>query len=131
MYEFRVISSGANVAEGKTAIQSSTMKNKFPASYAVDGNANTFSHTKSAGYNWFQVDLENSFVIESVEIVNRWCGNKNDAKGCLCRLSHAVLSLYGDTEEWITTVSLGSMCGTIDWSHNFSDYGSSSCTAWS
>lgn len=131
MYEFQVISSGTNVAEGKTTMQSSTLKDKFPASYAVDGDASTFSHTETEDFNWFVVDLEDSFAIESVEIANRWCVNENDASSCLCRLSHAVLSLYHDSGEWIATVSLGNTCGTIDWTYDFSDYTSSSCTAWS
>jgi hypothetical protein len=70
MLEFQVVSGGLNVAQGKTASQSSTYGNKY-ASNAVDGSTSTFSHTNDRGFSWWMVDLGQPFDIESINIVNR------------------------------------------------------------
>ena len=69
---------GTNIALGKQATQSSTLKNDqsgFGASNAVDGSIGPlYSHTSdpAAGVTaWWQVDLGYPFEITSIVIVNR------------------------------------------------------------
>ena len=113
MFEVQVISSGMNVAQGKLAFQSSTLKDKFDASKAVDGNSNSFSHTKG-GLPWWEVDLGGSYPIESVHIANRWCRNSDDPRGCLCRLSHSVVSIVDESSDWVASQFLGDTCGQLE-----------------
>jgi hypothetical protein len=129
MIEFQVVSGGLNVAQDKTASQSSTYGNKY-ASNAVDGSTSTFSHTNDRGFSWWMVDLGQPFDIESINIVNRYCVSVQDQSRCLCRLSHAVISLHDAEGEWITTISIGDTCGKLEWSYDFGDQ-NSTCTAWS
>ena len=104
---------GTNVATGKTSSQSSTLSN-FAASLAVDGRANTFSHTNVATSGspvWWKVDLGDEFRIESVTVINRWCGSSADPNGCLCRLSGATLYLIDGNGTITATESVGNTCG--------------------
>ena len=120
MFEVQVFSSGNNVATGKSSNQSSTFKS-FGARLAVDGKANTFSHTNvtSAGIPvWWQVDLGIEFPIESVTVMNRWCGDATDRNGCLCRLSLATLSLIDSKGFVVATQSTGDTCGEQELSFN-------------
>jgi hypothetical protein len=116
IFELEVFSSstGTNIAVGKTATQSSTFLTKsgeyFDAFYAIDGDTNTFSHTKDSN-SWIEVDLGNSFPVNTITILNRWCGNSNDPKGCLCKLTGATLSLIDDSETEITSTTIGDTCG--------------------
>jgi hypothetical protein len=104
-----------NVAQGKSASQSSTLKNrnKFAASRAVDGNFNTFSHTSDQSA-WWQVDLEDTYDVDLVWITNRYCGGWNDPKGCLCRLSYATVSLLDASGSVVSSQSLGDTCDEHD-----------------
>jgi hypothetical protein len=113
MFEVKVISGGVNVARGKSARQSSTLRNKFHASRAVDGNLNSFSHTNSKGVQWWEVDLEEAKPIESVVIGNRFCRDTTDAKGCLCRLGRAVISILDENDNWVASQFLGDTCGQL------------------
>jgi hypothetical protein len=116
VFEVNVMNStGANVAEGKTATQSSTFRTtsgrSFDAYLAIDGDHDTFSHTNDAN-PWFEIDLGKSGEISSVEILNRWCKDTSDhPSGCLCRLSGAVLSLIDNLGEQITSLNIGNTCG--------------------
>ena len=113
MFEVEVFSSGNNVASGKTSSQSSTLKS-YGASLAVDGKMNTFSHTSllSSGVtDWWQLDLGAELPIESVTVMNRWCGSPSDPNGCLCRLSNATLSLIDSKGDIVATQSVGDTCG--------------------
>eukprot|EP00804_Cyclotella_cryptica_P000077 CCRYP_013734-RC/>CCRYP_013734-RC protein AED:0.05 eAED:0.05 QI:386/1/1/1/0.62/0.55/9/209/1800 len=129
VFEVEIYSSGVNIARGKTATQSSTL-NSLVASNAVDGNSGTFSHTtNSSPYSWWQVDLGGTFPIESIKVLNRWCGNPSDPNGCLCRLSHTVLSLFDEHGQWVATASLGDTCNKLEWTVNFNNSGDSNvCT---
>lgn len=118
---------GVNVALGKPASQSSTL-NSFEASRAVDGSVKSFSHTKDPSPT-LQIDLGTEFEIHSIKIVNRYCKSTADPNGCLCRLSHVILSLF-DGQGWVSTTAIGNTCGQLEWTHDFSDYGSSACTDW-
>jgi len=113
MFEVQVYFSGMNVATGKSSSQSSTLSN-YGANLAVDGNTNTFSHTNvatSGSSVWWKVDLGNEFPIESVTVLNRWCGSPADTGGCLCRLSYANLLLIDSNGTVVATQSVGNSCG--------------------
>jgi hypothetical protein len=116
VFEVNVMNStGANVAEGKTATQSSTFRTtsgrSFDAYLAIDGDHDTFSHTNDAN-PWLEIDLGKSGEISSVEILNRWCKDTSDhPSGCLCRLSGAVLSLIDNLGEQVTFLNIGNTCG--------------------
>jgi hypothetical protein len=117
MFEVQVISTGLNVAIGKDATQSSDFKGKamFAASKAVDDNKNSFSHTgRSECGIWWEVDLGDSFPIESIKILNRWCQAKEDPFGCLCKLSHTVISLLDDDGKWVDGALTGNTCGVLE-----------------
>jgi hypothetical protein len=122
MFEVKVLSSGSNVASGKSASQDSTFKgnsDKFGALKAVDGKEGTFSHTEVDACGWWEVDLGGAFAIESVKIMNRWCGNPTDSSNCLCRLSHAAVSLEDENGNWVDTVVVGDTCGQLEVVHEF------------
>lgn len=110
MFEFQVIYSDTNIAQGKSATQSSDLKAWFGAGNAVDGNINTFSHTKDSNA-WFEVDLGKASPVESVLIKNRWCRSESDPFKCLCRLSSAKLELIDATGKEISSLSIGNTCG--------------------
>jgi len=123
VFEVKVNSSGVNVAESKTAKQSSTYQGKprFSANKAIDGNGNTFCHTAASSQcpSWWEVDLGGMFPIESIEILNRWCQDENDPYACLCRLSHVSLALFDDQGKWVESVSIGDTCGKHEVKHSF------------
>ena len=128
MREVEIYSSGMNVAEGKMAFQSSTLKT-MDASKAVDGKNHTFSHTtKESTFSWWQVDLGGSFPIESVTILNRYCRNISDPNGCLCRLSHAVMTFFDERGQWVATTSVGNTCNQLEWTYRFDEGGDNSCS---
>lgn len=129
MFEVEIYSSGVNVAKGKSAMQSSTLSS-LVASNAVDGKNDTYSHTtNSSAYSWWKVDLGGSFPIESLKVLNRWCGDPSDPNGCLCRLSHAVVSLFDEQGQWVATASVGDACNKLEWTLNFDNGGDSNvCT---
>ena len=118
--EVEVIVGGINVALGKTATQGSTFRNKakFDASNAIDGDMETFSHTQKKGCNWLEIDLGSSLEIEGVVLHNRPCKD-NDAAGCLCRLSHATVSLLNDAGQWVPGTWIGNTCEVLEWEYFF------------
>jgi large repetitive protein len=65
-----------NLAQGKTATQSSTYEDAS-ASLAVDGNTNgnygagSVTHTNSTNSPWWQVDLGATYTIDSLQLWNR------------------------------------------------------------
>jgi hypothetical protein len=122
MFEVIVLSSGSDVASGKSAIQDSDFKGdsgKFGAHKAVDGNQGTFSHTEVNSCSWWEVDLGGEFAIESVKIVNRWCGSQADSSNCLCRLSRATISLKDENGNWVDTALIGDTCRELEVVHDY------------
>ena len=100
------------MALNKNATQSSTLstlRDTFAASNAVDGDSLTFSHTRDANA-YFEVDLGDTFDLESVEIVNRWCQDETDPNRCLCRLSYANLKLLDENDSIVASRMLGNTC---------------------
>jgi hypothetical protein len=115
VFEVSVMNStGANVAEGKTATQSSIFVTKsgrsFDAHRAVDEDHDSFSQTNDAN-PWLEIDLGENSDISSVEILNRWCKDSSDPSSCLCRLSGAFLSLVDNSGAQITSLTIGDTCG--------------------
>ena len=111
MMEVRVISNGVNVAIGKPASQSSDFVNYngtvLYASYAVDGDVATFSHTQDTDIcenAWWSLDLERLTSVELIAIVNRYCPLEPD---CLCRLSYAMVQLLDENDVIVAQASLG------------------------
>jgi hypothetical protein len=116
LFELEVLDrSGANVALGKTASQSSTV-HSAGAMYAIDGDMTTISNTDKRGYKglpWLNIDLGASYDVEKIVIHNRWCVDPADSQHkCLCRLSGANLLLYDDSGAVVKSVSVGNTCGT-------------------
>ena len=68
---------GINLAQGRTASQSSEYTTSYPAGLAVDGNINgnlatgSVSHTGYQQYAWWQVDLGGVQQIDGIQIWNR------------------------------------------------------------
>ena len=122
MFEFNAYtSSGQEVAVGKSAVQSSTLKNnnlKFGPANAVDGNNSTFSHTDDGAASW-EVDLGQDYRIRNISIRNRYCQDVNDATGCLCRLTGATVDLLDSTSSVVHSASLGNTCGQLNPSLDF------------
>eukprot|EP00804_Cyclotella_cryptica_P026311 CCRYP_007644-RA/>CCRYP_007644-RA protein AED:0.23 eAED:0.18 QI:0/0/0/0.33/1/1/3/0/748 len=115
MFEFRAYTdSGVEVAQDKTATQSSTYNNKlkFVASMAVDGDSSTFSHTERSGSIW-EVDLGQDYNISYISIKNRYCGDTSDRPGCLCRLSNATVTLLGSLGNVVESASFNDTCGVF------------------
>ena len=116
MFEVEILSSSSNVAVGKNASQSTNLSDtKRLAEDAVDGDNSTFSHTKSENASWWQVDIEQTEIIQTVQIVNRFCGDTTDTLNCTCRLSHANLEIYdgsGSTTP-LASRALGDTCGKL------------------
>ena len=120
MFDVEVISSGMNIALGKPADQSSTLVDDIArlATYAVDGDLTTYSHTDCDG-PWWLVDLGELVPIEKVTIINRWCDSPSDEPGCLCHLSNATLSLLDESEMDVESQMIGDTCGVIELNYNF------------
>eukprot|EP00956_Cyclotella_meneghiniana_P005463 scaffold6942_cov63-Cyclotella_meneghiniana.AAC.1 len=112
IFELGALSSNVNVALQGTATQSSDFRSKYVASKAIDGNDNTFSHTKYFNA-WIEVDLGDSHLIDEVVIKNRWCRNENDGPECLCRLSSAKMLLLDANDSIIAEKNLGDTCGVL------------------
>ncbi|KAL7484306.1 hypothetical protein ACHAWX_000195, partial [Stephanocyclus meneghinianus] len=122
MFEVEVFSSSdLNIAFNKVAIQSSDLNgnSNFAAAKAVDGNKRTFSHTAMGSCSWWEVDLGGSFPISLVKILNRWCTDQSDPKGCLCRLSYVAVSLLDDKGMWVDATLTGNLCKELEWIHVF------------
>lgn len=124
VFEVSVMSGGSNVAQGKSATQGSTWNDKpwMAASSAIDGNNSTFSHTGMNGCDWLEINLGGSYPISSISFLNRYCKDTSDPHGCLCRLSHATVSLLTDAGEWVDGTWLGDTCGALEVSHGFTGH---------
>lgn len=86
-----------NLSVGKPAIESTTISSGHNPGQAVDGNDQSYTHTKCwTGINqWWQVDLESSSTtIANIEVVNRLncCGG---------RLHDYTIGFYDDAEALI------------------------------
>jgi hypothetical protein len=111
-FEVQVFSGGSNVALDGTSSQSTTFKNasKFSAYNANDNSNITFSHTNAVANSWWEVDSINTYDVESVVVLNRWCVNENDSPACLCRLTNAVLQLYNQSDHLLESRALSDTC---------------------
>jgi len=118
IFELEALSSNVNVALQGTATQSSDWGSKFVASNAIDGNENTFSHTRHSNA-WIEIDLGESHLIDEVVIKNRWCGDESDGPACLCRLSSAKILLLDDNGSIIAEKNLEDTCGVLTVSESY------------
>jgi hypothetical protein len=121
MFDFKAFTpSGEEVAGGKVATQSSTLRSlpRFVASNAVDGNGLSFSHTDDANPFW-EVDLGQDFSISSVEIKNRWCKSPSDPSRCLCRLRAATISLIDVQGNTVKSIGTGDTCDKLHLKYEF------------
>ena len=122
MFEFNAFTpSGDEVAVGKTSSQSSTLfsKPKFLPNNAIDGSLDSFSHTNDSS-PWWEVDLEQDQHISSVIIHNRYCKDPSDSQGCLCRMSHATLSLLDVEGNIVASIDTGNTCAQQRLEYDFS-----------
>ena len=71
-----------NLALGRPATESSNYDGLYPASHAVDGNPDTFSHSAASDMApWWMIDLGASTTIAEVDLINRtqgWKGRLRD-----------------------------------------------------
>jgi hypothetical protein len=122
VFEVQVYSSeDENVALGKVASQSATLNDnpRFAPENAIDEDNATFSHTKNDSFSWWEVDLGDSYDIESVKILNRWCINASDQNKCLCSLLQAAVLLFDEEGKWVVTTLLGDMCDELEWKYEY------------
>lgn len=112
MFDMQIISLGSNIAQGKAAEQSSTLAN-HDASFALDNDRNTFSHTNDTN-PFFEVDLGEPHPIESVIVANRFCTNQSDEDGCLCHLSDAAVSISDELGKWVVAQFIGDTCAQLE-----------------
>jgi hypothetical protein len=130
LFEVYIYSNGVNVAVDGLASQSSTLK-LLDASRAIDGNKDTFTHTTNENaFSWWQVDLADEVAVESVTILNRYCRSPDDPNGCLCRLSHAIVSFFDGNGQWVASTSVGDTCGVLEWTHSFSENAAADVCTW-
>ena len=102
-FELQVTSSGVDVAKGK-ALASSVV-----AAAVVE---RTLEHSSvDTEKDTWEVDLQDSFPVDSVSVLNTWCSESTDPEKCLCDFTGATLSLIGGSGEEITSVSVGDTCG--------------------
>ncbi|KAL7479736.1 hypothetical protein ACHAW6_005466, partial [Cyclotella cf. meneghiniana] len=117
-------SGSSNIALAGNASQSSTFNNNdnFAASKAIDGSNITFSHTLPSDLNaWWEVELQVQSVIDSVVIVNRYCGSDPVVPNiCLCRLSSAKLTLFDMNGASVAVRFLRDTCSELVVSEDFS-----------
>eukprot|EP00956_Cyclotella_meneghiniana_P006402 scaffold8389_cov24-Cyclotella_meneghiniana.AAC.2 len=108
MFEVQAWAGDVNIALNKSTSQGSDFNDnpgKFGAFNAVDGDAATFSHT-AGDCVWWEVDLGYSYDISSIAIKNRFCGDTSDSPGCLCRLSHAAVSIVDIVSDHVLNFSI-------------------------
>ena len=97
-----------NIARGKTVLQSSTFQN-FDAQRAIDGDITTSSQTDvDDPYPWIEVDLQNTYPVDSVIFINRWCEDSSGLHG-------AVLSLVNGDGDVVAN-------RTIDCNNDFEEF---------
>ena len=82
---------------------------------AVDGNIESFSHTRTGSFEWWEVDLGGIYPIESVKIYNHGCPDALDSSQCQCRLSHTAILLVDSDSNVIHSEMMGDMCGELLW----------------
>lgn len=75
------------ISKQATASQSSDFPG-YPASNALDGNPDTFSHTQSAADSWWEMDLGEECTITKVVVVNRRLYGSR-LRGCTVRVYDA------------------------------------------
>ena len=89
---------------------------------AIDGNKDSFSHTTSdEAFSWWMIELAEAFAVDSVKIVNRYCGSPDDPYESLCRLSYAIVSFVDADGNVLATASVGDTCNVLEWKYSFNE----------
>ena len=90
----------AEVRVISTVVSQSTSHPSYPASYALDGNITTFTHTDATTpNNWWQYDMGQTRSIDRVEVVNR-------VDCCNNRLTGLVLRIQDSNQVTVATTTL-------------------------
>ncbi|KAL7519551.1 hypothetical protein ACHAWX_004352 [Stephanocyclus meneghinianus] len=122
IFEFQVYSSGTNIALQGTATQSSDCDNRevCGASRGIDDDNTTFSQTNDSNA-WWEIDLGGLYSIDSVLVVNRYCGIEEGGipLGCLCRLSNSTITLLDKTEAIVALKTIGNTCDQLTVTKSF------------
>ena len=66
-----LFSEARNIAINKPAAQSSDYSKKYPATNAVNGDIDDFSHTLPDDAKWWKVNLVAKYSIRRIELYNR------------------------------------------------------------
>ena len=103
MREVRVFSNDVNVAIGKNATQSDDLEDSTTADKAVDNKWRTWSSTNTTGCQWWQVDLNATYSIDKIIIVN----TKNLDS---CKLSYATVSVLDENGTWVEATTTRDTC---------------------
>ena len=110
---------GADLTTGKTATQTSTLKNnidRFGPANAVDGDPDSFIHTDSGVVDpnpvW-TVELGLNSEVSLVTVSNRYCGDTADASNCLGRLSNATVELLDSEDTVVGSQTFGYTTGAL------------------
>ena len=132
MFEVQVLSNGNNVALEGTSSQSSTFMNrdKYAASRANDGDNSTFCHTNSESNPWWEIELKETFEVDNIVILNRWCGSEADPYDCLCRLSHSTIMLFNENDSTVYTQEIGDTCNQVIIVENLSESASTTSSSY-
>lgn len=107
-------SSGENIASLATAT-SSSVRERFSPSLAIDGDMSTYFRSAFADKEaWFQLQFDDEVDLSRIVIQNRWCDDITDPHGCLCDLSNAQLQLNDITGQNVMTENLQDTCGKTE-----------------
>lgn len=92
------------VTEYSVTQSSDYINNVYPASYAIDGNLTTFTHTSAVATEnaWFKIDLLQNRNVKQVVIVNR-----QDC--CQDRLTTAVLNAINEAGVIVKSMAFGAI----------------------
>ena len=61
-----------------------------------------------------RLTLGNLYVIDSINIKNRWCNDTSDPRGCLCKLSNATVSMIDENDIVVATASALNTCSVLN-----------------
>jgi hypothetical protein len=80
-------------------------------SYGIDvANGKSITMSQVGGNPWLEIELEELFSIERIDIRSPWCQSSTDS--CLCHLEDSTLSISGNNESVWTKVLDGACTAT-------------------
>jgi hypothetical protein len=125
LYEVQVFSSGMNVVISGIVTQSSDYDDDYLAYNAIDDNTTTFSLTLGGSGAYWELELDQLYVIESVLVINTYTDSNVqllmdsnysgfdslDVDDISCRLSNAAVTLLDESGSVVASESMGDSCG--------------------